>query len=381
MSASPRVFAMDNLRALAMLAGVVFHAALAYSPMLRPIWPLADAQGSALVDAVAWGLHLFRMPLFFVVAGYFAAMLLARRGMTGLFRHRVRRVLLPLLVGTPMVLGSLHGLTVHAVETVQHPSPLLAFLRDDLAGDVPFLPGWAHLWFLAYLMLFTVLLWVIATLEPVRLLRACMAAPAWTVPVLMPLLLAAPLASVGVPWPAPEFLLPSLWAMVYFGLYFALGFRLFHAPALLDALRGVAPILFVGAVVACAAMPWMADAVPAALPGRHLVHAALEACAGTWLVLCCLIAAKRWLDRSNAVLRWLADASYWVYLVHLPLLFAIQYRLLDVSMHWLAKFTIATLLTLAVSLASYEWLVRRTMLARWVGAMPDTAGSATRGVA
>ena len=78
------------------------------------------------------------------------------------------------------------------------------------------------------------------------------------------------------------------------------------------------------------------------------------------MTLWCLLAGKRWLDRKRATMRWLADASYWVYLVHLPLLFAIQYRLLDLQMHWSAKFAIATTATFALSFASYQWLVRPT---------------------
>ncbi|HEY0859610.1 MAG TPA: acyltransferase family protein, partial [Pseudoxanthomonas sp.] len=66
----------------------------------------------------------------------------------------------------------------------------------------------------------------------------------------------------------------------------------------------------------------------------------------------------------SATMRWLADASYWVYLVHLPVLFAIQYRLLDVPLHWIAKFALATASTLAVSFASYQVLVRHTVLGR-----------------
>ena len=51
-----RVHALDHLRALAMLAGVLFHAALAYSPLLHPWWPAADRQHSPVVDAlVEWG--------------------------------------------------------------------------------------------------------------------------------------------------------------------------------------------------------------------------------------------------------------------------------------------------------------------------------------
>src|ERR1044071_8223814 len=101
---------MDNLRALAMLAGVAFHAALAYSVLIHPVWPLADAHPSRIVDVVAWFLPLFRMPLFFVISGFFAALLVGRGGMAGLFRNRLRRVLLPLVVFLPLVLFSMHWL-------------------------------------------------------------------------------------------------------------------------------------------------------------------------------------------------------------------------------------------------------------------------------
>ena len=80
------------------------------------------------------------------------------------------------------------------------------------------------------------------------------------------------------------------------------------------------------------------------------------------MTLWCVLVARRWLDVRNRTLRWLADASYWVYLVHLPLLFAIQYRLLDLPLHWTAKFAIAVLVTSAASLASYQLLVRHTMV-------------------
>ena len=77
-------------------------------------------------------------------------------------------------------------------------------------------------------------------------------------------------------------------------------------------------------------------------------------------------------------MRWFADASYWVYLVHLPLLFAIQYRLLDVEMHWSAKFAIATVSTLALSFASYQLLVRYTPIGRLLnGKLPNIRGTQT----
>ncbi len=375
MQPGDRIHAMDNLRALAMLAGVVFHAALAYSPLMRPIWPAADAGGSPVVDALAWFLHLFRMPLFFVVAGYFAALLVARRGIAGLFRNRCARVLLPLVVFTPPILASLGWLTEHAALTSAHPSPMLGWLRAwmDEHGHLPASPGWAHLWFLFYLMLFTVLVWVASAFDLARIGDRLARLPVAVLVVACPLLLAAPLALVGTPWPAPEFFVPSLWALVFFGLYFAFGYRLFDRGELLDRLRPCTQFLLAAALAAYAMLFVLMDGftlreTPMA---RHATAAVLEAGAGFWMTLVCLLAAKRWLDTRNATLRWLADASYWVYLVHLPMLLAIQYRLLDVPMHWTARFVSSVVVTFMLSMASYQLLVRHTVLGTMLnGATP-----------
>ena len=358
---------MDNLRALAMLAGVVFHAALAYSPLMHPVWPLADTGQAKAVDVVAWFFHLFRMPLFFVVAGFFAALLVARRGIGGLFRNRCLRVLLPLMLFLPLVLISMQWLTSNAVANVVHPSPVLAWLRTwiDQHSTMPSMPSWSHLWFLFYLLLFTVLVWVGSAFNLQRIGDRIMALPPTALVLLLPLPLAMSLAGTTVPWPAPEFLLPSLWALVFFGLYFALGYQLFRRPATIDHMNALAPVLLLGALVASAALFVTTEgfiAARAASPLQHVLHALLEAAAGLWMTLWCLLAGKRWLDKKRATMRWLADASYWVYLVHLPLLFAIQYRLLDVPLHWTAKFTVSVLTTFALSLVSYQLLVRHTMV-------------------
>lgn len=366
-NATSRVHYMDNLRALAMLAGVVFHAALAYSVLLHPYWPAADAQHSRVVDGLVWFLHLFRMPLFFVVAGYFAAMLVSRRGMAGFFRQRIRRILVPLLLFVLPIGWSLHRLTMHAMDTVQNPSPMLRWLRGVAAeqGSLPMAPSLAHLWFLHYLMLFALLVWIVATLDPKWLRTRLATVSPSLVPWAMPLLMVPALASVTVPWPAPESPLPAMWAMVYFGLHFALGFQVWQRPALLDGLRRHAPWLALGGLLLYLALLWSMRSTSYPLaPGRQWLNAALESYAGFWMTLACLLAGKAWLDRSNAVLRWLSDSSYWVYLVHLPLLFALQYPLLDVAWHWSVKLAFAVFLTFALAFASYQWLVRRTRLGR-----------------
>lgn len=368
-----RIHSMDNLRALAMLAGVAFHAALAYSPLAHEVWPTADAGGSAGVDAVAWFIHLFRMPLFFVISGFFAALLVRRCGIAGMLRNRLARVLLPFLVFLPPVYGVLRWTTVEAASSVRNVSPVLAWIRQAMLehGSLPFAPTVAHLWFLMYLMYFFVLVWVVASFEWKRLQSLSAGLRPWVLVGVAPLLLVPAMASVGAPWPAPEFVLPQLWALVFFGFYFAMGFLLFHRGSLLEQLRPLTPFLL---VLGLAAYGVFLEFLRTRQPGfaLHLLQAVLEAYSGLWLTLCCLQAGKSWFNGRSRVMRYLADASYWVYLVHLPLLFAIQYRLLDVAASWQMKFGASVLATSLLALASYQLLVRNTLLGRLLGGRGHT---------
>ena len=91
----PRRHDLDALRATAMLLGIVLHAGLAY--VTFPFWPLRDANSSAFFDVMNSALHGFRMPLFFMISGFFTAMLWRKRGLGALLKHRAKRILLPLV--------------------------------------------------------------------------------------------------------------------------------------------------------------------------------------------------------------------------------------------------------------------------------------------
>ena len=80
-----------------MLLGLVLHSAVSYTTVsLEQAWPYQDAQRGAIFDIAVFFIHLFRMPVFFVVAGFFAALLYYRDGGSRFAANRARRVLLPL---------------------------------------------------------------------------------------------------------------------------------------------------------------------------------------------------------------------------------------------------------------------------------------------
>jgi glucan biosynthesis protein C len=374
--AHERLHYLDHLRALAMLAGVFFHAALAYSPLMSGFFPTADRQNSAWVDGVVWGLHLVRMPLFFLVAGFFAAWVLENRGGAALLRQRVRRIVVPFLVAWPLVFITLSAGIVWAAANVQHPSPLLAMVRDWMAMPDPPQgppPTTMHLWFLYYLLLFGVLHWVGRTFALGRLGRWLTARPAGVLLLGLPLLVWPALATVSAPHPAPESFLPQFWAIVFYGAFFALGVFLQDQPDWLDRARRHVPWMLPACVVMYAVFLWrLSVELPTAVdprvpPVASGSVAALEACLAVWGTVLCLLAGRRWLDRPNPVLRYLAQGSYWTYLMHLPLLFAVQYLLMDLEWHGLLKFAVASAVTLAGCLLSYQLLVRHTRLRRYVG--------------
>jgi peptidoglycan/LPS O-acetylase OafA/YrhL len=99
---------LDALRAFAMLLGIVLHGLLSFID--APIWPAQDrAINNDVYGLALHTIHGFRMPLFFLISGFFTAMLWRRRGLAALLKHRALRIVLPMILGLivtwPLVIG------------------------------------------------------------------------------------------------------------------------------------------------------------------------------------------------------------------------------------------------------------------------------------
>ena len=103
---------LDALRAVAMLLGIFLHASLAYVPGIP--WPVQDTQPAPWLGLLFLAIHGFRMPLFFLVSGFFTAMLWQRRGPWAMLAQRYKRVFVPLLVGFCTLLPFFDWVSKHA---------------------------------------------------------------------------------------------------------------------------------------------------------------------------------------------------------------------------------------------------------------------------
>ena len=109
---NPRRHDLDALRGFAMLLGIALHAGLSLTPFP---WPVQDTRQSEWYGLLFAAVHGFRMPLFFLLSGFFTAMLWRSRGLKALLSHRLRRVLLPLLLGMVTVVPAVSGISALAL--------------------------------------------------------------------------------------------------------------------------------------------------------------------------------------------------------------------------------------------------------------------------
>lgn len=363
----PRLHALDNLRALMMWLGIVLHVAAIHMVRPSPL-PWRDDARTPVADLLMAFIHAFRMPVFFILAGFFVALLLARRGPAGLARHRLLRLGLPFAVFWPPLFLACVTLALLFIHRMARGSWGLDISLLDASPAVPKGPSTIHLWFLWMLLAFSLLTAAAARFRGGLAGRAFVAAggllqflarAGWGFA-----LLALPLVVAG--WGYPEGLLtpngsflPPLAEWLHNGIFYVFGLALFHQQwelfALLQrrwpahAAGGLVFFMATGALLETGAHPgWIAFAYGCT----------------SWLWSFALIGvALRGLALRRPALAYLADSAYWVYLVHMPLTIGFGALLFGAGVPAGVKMTVNIAATTLVCLASYQLFVRST----WVG--------------
>jgi peptidoglycan/LPS O-acetylase OafA/YrhL len=383
MSSAERLHALDAVRAYALILGIFFHGAAGYVEDFPEIlWPMPEPP-SATLGLVFFVSHMFRMSLFFLIAGFFGRMLIERRGTRGFLRDRARRILLPLAAGLPIILllfaalGGL-GFLLRGMSVAE----LLRLQERQL--DTPVEGAtfpWVHLWFLYYLILFyagallmraiarradrgsRVLTWFDA------IVRFCLSS-VWGAAVI-----GLPLAGYFYSldgWPSwtglltPVALAPQLASVLSYGVPFAFGWLAHRQTGRLLALEQRWTSFVTAAVALTMLCLWIGGITPrweAYLDDRSLIWYTAAYLVGAWCWIFGLIGlAVRYLSRESRVRRYVADSSYFLYLVHLPVLafFAAWWN--PLPWHWTIKYPLQITATLAVLFAAYHYLVRSTFI-------------------
>jgi peptidoglycan/LPS O-acetylase OafA/YrhL len=99
LSERPRLFFLDNLRAVAIVLVIVLHASITYMVYPPTWWYVLDPNQSIVFTWLVLLIDVPIMPALFFVAGYFALPSLQRRGPGGFIREKVVRLAVPWVLG------------------------------------------------------------------------------------------------------------------------------------------------------------------------------------------------------------------------------------------------------------------------------------------
>ncbi len=317
--ASDRRHDIDQLRSLAVLLLVPFHTARLFD--VDP-WHVKDLGRQPAADLVIGVLNVVQMPLLFALAGAAMVLSLERRSPGRFLTERVGRILVPLVAGILIVVPPQVW-----VERISHGMPGRQSPIDWSGGYLEFYPrffdccydhgnfSWHHLWFMVYLLVYSIVLLPVAGVAARRFSAASAADRPWLGGwrVLLPILPLALIETFLRPRFGNTHALAGDWANhAHYLLVTGLGAIVFVRPADRDEIRRTTGRLG-GIALACGAA-WLA--LRYGLPAPRIVRTTVRVAAEWFAILAFAGLAARFLARPLPVLGAFAPLSLAFYVVH-----------------------------------------------------------------
>lgn len=338
---------LDWLRVLAFALLIFYHIGMGY--VAEWGWHIKSSyQSEWLQNLMLWS-NQWRMSLLFLISGAAVSYQLHRDASWRFFSRSVRRLFIPLLFGSLVIVAPQSFVELKVKGYIPELS-YLAFWRDYLGYPLGFgepLPAaygrleptnitWNHLWYLAYLLAFIVLLWGLYPLLS-RLQNLGQKLSENLHPVLLYILPIALLFTLGeLLWerfPTTHLLIDDWANNARYFLVFFIGFALVRSNRLWSALKDGRRLSLILAMVTYVSILFYAKGgvlshyltfiAPVEAPLRGLVWTA-----NGWLWITAILGyAQAWLHRPNRHIQAANEGVYCYYILHQTLIVLALYGL------------------------------------------------------
>lgn len=372
----PRQYFLDWLRILAFGLLVPYHVGMYY---VSWDWHVKSPAASELLEPLMLMSSPWRLSLLFLVAGAAARFLLNKpRGFLG---SRSKRLLLPLIFGIFVVVPPQAFFEVQT--KLGYAGSYLDFMQLYVSGYQGFcgkdgdcldLPTWNHLWFVAYLWVYSLLAWVfwrVRRLGPsaAGCLERWLAKPRGGLFVLLLLAVPLMLARQLVGWfPSTHNLTWDWYNHAQYGGLFLLGLLGAHSAlwTLMQQWRRWALVL---AMMAWALLIVYFKAYEQLTPPEALrmMMRGLWGALSWWAITAACGYARQWLNFDHAWRRWLTQAIFCVYILHQTVIVLLTRALLPLALPAVAEGLLLTALTFVLCLFGYIGLRRVPLLRAALG--------------
>ena len=373
-----RIHSLDSLRAIMMLLGLVLHSALTYNITFHgEAWALKDPETTHIFsDSLVFLIHSFRMPIFFVVAGFFGSMLFYERRPMQMVKNRVSRIVFPFVVFLfllwPLTIFAF-GYTDAVFSQVENP---FKTALGSLSNFLDFIPKTtSHLWFLYYLALITgvtVILGLLLKNAP-KLTQRLTKVFDWLIQrpfarvlffSILTFLLLTILGTSMVD--ASVSLIPDLNTFAYYMFFYLIGWVLFKSKHHLDTFVRYDWTFTLLAIILATTQGLTIQNSGLAPNGNSsllILYSSVVVCLFMFGITGLFI---RYASKHSVRMRYISDASYWVYLIHLPLTAILPAFIWKLQLPSVAKFLIVLTVTALICFSSYHYLVRSTFIGKFL---------------
>ncbi|WP_340569217.1 acyltransferase [Stenotrophomonas sp. G106K1] len=370
---------IDALRIIAFALLILYHTAMAYVDE----WGF-HLKGSFTTDALQWPMRLlngWRMSLLFLISGVAIALTRNRLQRGRFILKRTWRLLLPLAFGMLVVVpiqpyceGVSRGMVAPGFwEFLLRYWQVRPWPEGSFAGD-RFGITWNHLWYLAYLWVYTTILAIalpVLDSAPLRSASQRFAnAPGWMLIGLPALLLLLWLVWLAPSHPATNTLVDDVHQHAKFGTVFLVGYLLGREPRFwerVEALRWATLATVLGAVAWYLFLEALGRWLPPASPLRQwpepfwrLQSQYCEVVYSWGMLLTLLGWGKHCLDRPFPWLPYCTEAIYPWYVLHQSLMIAVLFWLKPMQLGPWMEPALVLLGTVGGCLLLHELLIRRS---------------------
>ena len=367
-----RIHSLDSLRAILMLLGLVIHSAITYGNVdWGSTWSLKDPIATSSVnDYIVDIIHVFRMQIFFMVAGFFGAMLFYERKPLKMIKNRISRIVFPFIVFVILLWPTIVYAFVYTRSLFGGSSnPLSDALAPFSSIEILIPNSTFHLWFLYYLAIITFvsvgLGLLFKRIPKVSNYIANIFGKVIQKPILRVIIFASLTVIVYLIMGTSQVatsnsFIPDFNTFIYYFFFYLVGWVLFKSKHLLDTMMKLDWVCTILGITLFTVFFFMNESL-----GYEIIIILKSII--VWLFVFGITGLFiRYGSNHSAKMRYISDSSYWVYLLHLSLTAIIPSFIVDWPIHAILKFLFVLISTGIISFISYHYLVRGTFIGKFL---------------
>ncbi len=367
-----RIHSLDSLRAIMMLLGLVIHAAITYGVFdYGRVWAIKDPNTTSLSnDYIVSFIHSFRMQIFFVVAGFFGAMLFYERHPINMIKNRIYRIIVPFVVFVvllwPFIVFTF-GYTELVFANQNNAFGKMLAVFSNIGTFIP--KSTFHLWFLYYLSIITMVATTLALLlnQLPTIEQHISKGFEWAIQKTgLRIIVFAGLTAVvyfimGTKSVATSTsFVPDFNTFLYYFSFYMVGWVLFKSKQLLNVFTKHDWLCTICGITMFFVYMFFYNNFSYA---EHIILKSIM----VWLFIFGITGLFiRYGSKHSATMRYISDASYWVYLLHLPLTAFIPSLIKDWPVPSTIKFLFIIFSSGAICFITYHYLVRATFIGKFL---------------